>query len=799
MLKAGLAALLSHWRRRPLQLALLLAGLGLATALWSGVQAINAEARASYARAAATMGQDRLERIVAADGGPIAIGDYVALRRAGAQVSPVIEGRLRPSGLRLMGVDALTLPPEASGIRDGIGPDATSLLAGDDTRLVQAEPGTLLRVSQLKPGLEGITLREAPALPPGLLLADIGTAAGILGGAGISYLLLAPGGALPPLPPALIVQPGPTSEDLGRLTDSFHLNITAFGFLAFAVGLFIVHAAVGLAFEQRRGVFRTLRVLGLSARALTALLAAELLVLALVAGSLGLMLGGVIAAALLPDVAATLRGLYGAEVSGSLTLRPAWWLSGLGLAVAGTFIAAAQSLWQVRSLPILASARPEAWAAATARRLRWQAVVAIAFLVVAGATFNAGLGLVAGFAGLAALVLGAALLLPWVLGRMIAGAAGFARNALAQWLWADTAQQLPRLSLALMALLLALGANIGVGTMVSSFRLTFTGWLDQRLAAELYITGRTEAEAETMRAFAAPRVDAVLPIWSVEAEIAGRPGEVYGVADDVTYRDNWPLLDALPDLWDGIAAGKGLLVNEQLARRERLVPGDALTVGAVTLPVLGIYSDYGNPRPQIIVSIPTLLAHFAPVSRLRYGLRVAPSEAQALARDLEAAFELPPGAVIDQAQVKSLALQVFERTFAVTGALNVLTLGIAAVAMLASLLTLADLRLPQLAPVWAMGVTTRDLARLELLRSLVLAFLTFLLAIPLGLVLAWVLLAVINVEAFGWRLPMHLFPLDWLRLGAMAGVAALLAAALPARSLRLRPPAAMLRVFADER
>ena len=39
-----------------------------------------------------------------------------------------------------------------------------------------------------------------------------------------------------------------------------------------------------------------------------------------------------------------------------------------------------------------------------------------------------------------------------------------------------------------MALLLALAANIGVGTMVSSFRLTFTGWLDQRLASELYVT-----------------------------------------------------------------------------------------------------------------------------------------------------------------------------------------------------------------------------------------------------------------------------------------------------------------------
>ena len=62
---AGLAALLSHWARHRVQAALLLVGLALATALWTGVQAINAEARASY-DAAATMSQDRLPRLVAA-------------------------------------------------------------------------------------------------------------------------------------------------------------------------------------------------------------------------------------------------------------------------------------------------------------------------------------------------------------------------------------------------------------------------------------------------------------------------------------------------------------------------------------------------------------------------------------------------------------------------------------------------------------------------------------------------------------------------------------------------------------
>ena len=60
--------------------------------------------------------------------------------------------------------------------------------------------------------------------------------------------------------------------------------------------------------------------------------------------------------------------------------------------------------------------------------------------------------------------------------------------------------------------------------------------------------------------------------------------------------------------------------------------------------------------------------------------------------------------------------------------------------------------MPQLAPVWAMGLTQGRLAGLDLARTVVLAVLTAVAALPLGLALAWVLLAVVNVAAFGWRL-----------------------------------------------
>jgi len=801
MRRAAMAALLSHWRRRPFQLLTLLLGLATATALWSGVQAINAEARSSYDRAASALGPTPRATITGPDGTALDEAAFVALRRAGWLVTPLVEGTMATAQgpLRVLGIDPFTLP--GADLPDQTGETAFDLsFLGPDGPLIVA-PETAARLA----GADLPRLIVLPGVAPGLAYGDIPVAQRLLDRQGrLDRLILLdnqPRNRTPlaEVVPGAVLNPPAPGNDMAGLTDSFHLNLTAFGLLSFAVGLFIVRGAIGLAFEQRRPVFRTLRALGLPARTLLALLLAELLVLALVAGAAGIALGYLIASALIPDVAATLRGLYGASVEGTLSIRPIWWLSGLGIAVLGTGLAAVSSLWQVARLPLLAPAQPRAWARASEAALVWQGAAALGLAALSGGLILFGSGLIAAFVMLGALLVAASLALPLVLyGAMWLGGR-MARGPLAQWFWADTRQQLPGLSLALMALLLALAANIGVGTMVSSFRLTFTGWLDQRLASELYVTAETPEQAQAMLTWLEPRVQAILPIWNIDADLAGRPGEIYGVADHPTYRDNWPLIEAVPEVWDKIAAGDGVLVNEQLARRADLWPGSVIDLPGGGAPVLGVYSDYGNPLGQVLMGLAPMVARFPEVERLRFGLRVAPDAVAKLSADLVNDFGLAPANLIDQRSIKAFSLQVFERTFTVSRALNVLTLSVAGFAILTSLLTLAAMRLPQLAPVWALGVARGGLARLELLRALVLAALTMICALPVGLMLAWVLLAVINVEAFGWRLPLYLFPGDWAVLAALSLVAAGAAALLPALRIARMPPARLLGVFAHER
>ena len=812
-----LAVLLSHWRRHPMQLATLLIGLISATALWSGVQALNQQARSSYDRAAAAFGGARTAVLVSRNGATFSQQLFVDLRRAGWPVSPVLEGRLQIDGrsYRLLGVEPVTLPSEVgnapaigrAGLQSFVTPPGEMLVSPETLSSLGVAEGT-------SPQANGSTLpplRVQAQLVPDVLVVDIGIAQQLLKMPGqVSRLLI--GKTKNPRTPLenvtvdklRMVEPD-AETDLARLTDSFHLNLTAFGLLSFFVGLFIVNSAIGLAFEQRLPMLRTLRACGVSARLLNTVLLVELISLALVAGIVGLVCGYLIAAALLPDVAASLRGLYGAQIPGQLTLKPEWWAAGLVISVFGALAAATASLLKAIRLPLLAAAQPHAWQQAQHRWLILQSAVALAVFAATAALLWFGDSLLSGFAVLAGLLLGAALGLPAVLELVLSLGQRRSRHALAIWFWADSRQQLSGLSLALMALLLALAVNVGVGTMVESFSRTFVSWLDGRLAADVYLNAADDAQAIAIKAWLRdrPEVDAILPGGRAETQIDGAPVEIFGLADHATYWDRWPLLQSADRAWIRLRAGDTGFISEQLARRLKLAVGDRIEIpapgGNWTLEVVGIYADYGNPKGQIAVNFAALTRRFPGIPLTRMGLRVAPAAVPALISALQDKFALDSRNLVDQATLKAESTRIFNRTFAVTAALNAFTLGVAGVALLTSLLTLSNSRLPQLAPLWAIGITRRRLAAIELLKTLSVALITTLLALPLGLLVAWCLLAVVNVKAFGWRLPFHVFPLQLLELLGVAMAAALIAALLPVLRLARMQPATLVKIFANER
>lgn len=815
-----LRALLSHWRRHPVQFFSVLTGLWLATSLLTGVEALNSQARDSYARASQLIGGEPQASLSTPNGATFAQQWFVDLRRQGWPVSPLLQGRLLLKGhedqrLQLMGIEPVSLPADSAVAGQALPiervveffmPPGTTWISPETLQALDLREGD---TPQTANGLRLPPLLAQKDMAPGLLLVDIGVAQTLLEQPGQLSRLLLPKDFHGELPAVfkgqLQLKSSGEENNLTRLTESFHLNLDALGFLSFVVGLFIVHAAIGLALEQRRGLLRTLRACGVSARMLIVCLIVELGALALIGGLFGVISGYWLASVLLPDVAASLRGLYGAEVAGQLRLSPWWWFSGIGLSLLGALLAGSNSLLRAARLPLLAVADPQAWHQQYARWLRRQGWLAAVLGLLALVALIWGDSLASGFVLMAGLLIGAALALPVLLSALLNQLLGRSRSVLGQWFLADCRQQLPALSLALMALLLALAANIGAGSMTAGFRQTFNDWLEQRLSAELYINPSNPAQSREMYSWLKqqPNIAAILPNWQVAVTLQGWPAEVFGVIDHAHYRQHWPLLDAVgDDPWAHLATDDAVMLSEQIARRLKLHVGEHVAIPTPNGPwsprIVGIYADYGNPKGHLLVNINHLLRGWPQLTPNRFNLRIEPQNIPGFLAALQTRFQLDDSRIVDQARLKGWSVQVFERTFAATAALNSLTLAVAGVALFISLLTQSQSRLGQLAPLWALGVTRRQLMLLNLGQTWLLAVLTLVLALPLGIALAWCLDAVINVQAFGWRLPLRIFPWQLLQLMGLALLATLLASAWPLYSLYRTQPADLLRTFAHE-
>ena len=170
-----------------MQLATLLIGLISATALWSGVQALNQQARTSYDRAAAIFGGTRSPMLVDRESPVFSQQLFVDLRRAGWPVSPLLEGHIQIGGrtFRLIGIDPVTLPDEAGSASEIGKENLQKFLTPPGETLVA--PATLsdmgLREGDAPQMNEGISLPPLtlrPQIAPGVLVVDIGIAQRLL-------------------------------------------------------------------------------------------------------------------------------------------------------------------------------------------------------------------------------------------------------------------------------------------------------------------------------------------------------------------------------------------------------------------------------------------------------------------------------------------------------------------------------------------------------------------------------------------------------------------------------------------
>jgi putative ABC transport system permease protein len=326
---------------------------------------------------------------------------------------------------------------------------------------------------------------------------------------------------------------------------------------------------------------------------------------------------------------------------------------------------------------------------------------------------------------------------------------------------------------ALAALSLAVATGIGIALMVESFRSDFERMLTVRLAGDLYVdAARTDADAVRGWLEAQPEVGAVYRFGRERVHLRGVPLELgysrFDAAASARYGFGRPLADG------------EALISERLARDLDIGPGDEIDAAAGIVTIAATFPGFGDTVGRLLVDVSSLdrLGVEPSFDSLTVALTDQIAAARPLGERLTTRF--PAVEVESRTELRQLALRIFDRTFAITRTLAVLALVVAVVGIYNAL---TGLRLQQAATTMllsAEGVTPGQIRRMALIRAGTVGGAATILALPLGVAMAWTLCAVINPRSFGWTVELHFAVSAWLPPLVLGLLAAVFTGALPA-------------------
>jgi putative ABC transport system permease protein len=644
----------------------------------------------------------------------------------------------------------------------------------------------------------------------GLILVDVSTAQELTGRLGlldrIDLILPEDGGvalaavrAIMP-PDAQVVETAARAGAIQEMTAAFRLNLLALSLLALVVGLFLIYNTMTFFVVQRRPLFGILRSLGVTRREVFGLVIGEGLIVGVVGAALGLVLGVLMGRGAVQAITRTIGDLYFVVTVRDFAVPASSLVKGALLGVVATALVAAPPAWEAASVPAHV-ALSRSGLEGKARRAVVGAAIGGFVIALAGTGLLAipTRSLVISFGGTFAIVVAFAAVSPlatMLFMRISARPLGSIWGALGAMAPRNVVNSISRTAVAVAALMVAVSVTIGVSVMINSFRSTVVTWLDQVLQGDVYVSApsRTSTQATT------PLDPAVLPVvesWNgvervdllrtATVESPNGPVSVFAV-DNPGFGDRPFLsLDLSPeDLWAAMQAG-AVTVSEPYANLVGLPRrGGMVTLytsdGPRDFPVVGIYYDYVTSGGTVSLSLDTYRKLWRDESLTALAVRLQPGvDVDAVVRGLGDAlshvqrlFVRPNQALRDE------ALLVFDRTFAITGALQLLATVVAFMGVLSALLSLMLERQRELGILRAVGLTARQLWRLVFLETGLMGMVAGLLAMPTGYTLSFILIYIINRRSFGWTLQMQVGAEPFLMALAVAVTAALVAGIYPA-------------------
>ena len=589
-----------------------------------------------------------------------------------------------------------------------------------------------------------------------------------------------------------------------QMTGAFRVNLTALSLLALLVGMFLIYNTMTFSVVQRRSLFGTLRCLGVTRRELFLLVMSEAFLVGVVGSLLGIGLGIGLGQGAVRLVTQTINDLFFVVSVRGIQIAPESLIKGVILGLFATLFTTAPPAWEAAAVQPRA-ALSRSGLEVKARQAIILAAISGLILGIAGSLILLlpSRSLVISFAGTFAIIVGFALLAPlfteWMMKGVMPGL-GKLWGTLGRMAPRNVVNSLSRTAIAVMALMVAVSVTIGVSLMVNSFRHTVIVWLGETLQGDIYIS--------------APNISSTNPSATIDPQVVeqlkGWPGieradVLRSVSIDspvgpinIAATDNYSLaqerkfksLDrAKSSVWDEMLSG-AVLVSEPFANRFNLpAHGAKITLhtdgGSKEFPVAGVYYDYASTQGTVLMALPVYRKNWNDPAITALALRLSPGV------DVDMTVQQIQEALANQQELlvrsnralREEALVVFDRTFAITGALQLLATIVAFIGVLSALLSLELERQRELGILRSIGLTVRQLWKLILLETGLLGAVAGVLAMPTGYALALILVYIINRRSFGWTLQMQVSWQPFLTALLLAICAALLAGVYPARRM----------------
>jgi putative ABC transport system permease protein len=357
---------------------------------------------------------------------------------------------------------------------------------------------------------------------------------------------------------------------------------------------------------------------------------------------------------------------------------------------------------------------------------------------------------------------------------------------------ANLTSAIPRLSISVAALAVSLSMMVAIAVMIGSFRDTVVYWVGQTLQADLFIGPGVRPTVGSEQTVSADVIDVVTRHPDVVAVDSFRNVDliyndhlsVLGAGSFDVVLSHGALLfkspsDAHARLRDAIGAD-AVIISEPFANRNHKRDGDVLTLDTPAGPrdfrVVAVYYDYSNDRGVVVMDRATFARHFGdlpPTGVAAYVKEGVPPErvrSELISRlsDGHRVFIYTNRALRDE------VLRVFDSTFAITYALEVIAIAVGMLGIAGTLLTLVLERRRELTLLRLTGADRRQVRRMVVIEAALIGAVSQGVGLVVGLALSAVLIYVINVQSFGWTIQFHL-PLAFL---VQATIVVILATAL---------------------